>query len=78
MSRYDLVAEQYQLPRIDLRAAEACIEDWIYYEETGSAGGHQAYVAADLMQSICPDPADRTLRRSFGEVLEPFRWSRPT
>ena len=41
-SRYDdMIAERYHFPRIYLRAAEACVGDWIIYRETGSAGGAQ-------------------------------------
>lgn len=61
-SRYDdLIAERYHFPRVYLRAAKAYVGDWIVYRETGSAGGRKAYVAAVLVHSIDPDPADRTL-----------------
>ncbi|UYY57082.1 HNH endonuclease [Sphingomonas sp. S2-65] len=60
--RYDdLIAARYHFPGIYLRAAEACVGDWVVYRETGSAGGRKAYVAAGLVHSIDPDPADCTL-----------------
>jgi len=51
----------YHFPRIYLRAAEACVGDWVVYRETGSAGGRKAYVAGGLVHSIHPDRTDRTL-----------------
>lgn len=71
-SRYDdLIAERYHFPRIYLRAAEACVGDWIVYRETGSAGGRKAYVAAGLVRTIDPDPADRSLFYArIGEFIE--------
>ncbi len=57
-SRYDdLIAERYHFPRIYLRAAQACIGDWIIYRETGSGGGRKAYVAAGHVDRIDSDPA---------------------
>lgn len=76
VSRYDdLIAERYHFPRIYLRAAEACIGDWIVYRETGSAGGRKAYVAAGLVQSIDPDPADRTL--FYARISDFIEFDRP-
>lgn len=61
-SRYDdLIAERYHFPRIYLRAAEACIGDWIIYRETGSGGGRMAYVAVGRVCGIDVDPADKGL-----------------
>ncbi len=58
-SRYDdLIAERYHFPRVYLRAAQACVGDWIVYRETGSAGGRMAYVAAGRVRGIDADPAD--------------------
>ncbi|RYD18717.1 MAG: HNH endonuclease, partial [Lysobacteraceae bacterium] len=75
-SRYDdLIAERYHFPRIYLRAAEACVGDWIVYRETGSAGGRKAYVAAGLVHSIDPDPADRTL--FYARIRDFIEFDRP-
>jgi putative restriction endonuclease len=75
-SRYDdLIAERYHFPRIYLRAAEACIGDWIIHRETGSAGGRKAYVAAGLVHSIDPDPADRTL--FYARISDFIEFDRP-
>ena len=61
-SRYDdLIAERYHFPRIYLRAAEACIGDWIVYRETGSGGGRMAYVAVGCVRGIDADPSDAGL-----------------
>ncbi len=61
-SRYDdLIAERYHFPRIYLRAAEACVGDWIVYRETGSAGGRMAYVAVGRLRGIDADPSDASL-----------------
>lgn len=60
-SRYDdLIAERYHFPRIYLRAAEACIGDWIVYRETGSGGGrmaamNKAKASASQNSSRAPD-----------------------
>jgi putative restriction endonuclease len=75
-SRYDdLIAERYHFPRIYLRAAEACVGDWIVYRETGSAGGGKAYVASGLVHGIDPDPADRTL--FYARISEFIEFDRP-
>jgi putative restriction endonuclease len=61
-SRYDdLIAERYHFPRIYLRAAEACIGDWIVYRETGSGGGRMAYIGVGRVREIDADPADSRL-----------------
>jgi len=61
-SRYDdLIAERYHFPRVYLRAAEACIGDWIVYRETGSAGGRMAYVAVGRLRRIDADHNDAGL-----------------
>ncbi len=61
-SRYDdLIAERYHFPRVYLRAAEACIGDWIVYRETGSAGGRMAYVASGRVRRIDADTTDAGL-----------------
>ncbi len=61
-SRYDdLIAERYHFPRVYLRAAEACIGDWIVYRETGSAGGRMAYVASGRVRRIDADITDAGL-----------------
>lgn len=57
-SRYDdLIAERYHFPRTYLRAAQACVGDWIVYRETGSARGRMAYVGVGRVRSIDADPA---------------------
>lgn len=61
-SRYDdLIAERYHFPRIYLRAAKACIGDWIVYRETGSGGGRMAYIGVGRVREIDADPADSRL-----------------
>jgi putative restriction endonuclease len=75
-SRYDdLIAERYHFPRTYLRVAEACVGDWIVYRETGSAGGRKAYVAAGLVHSIDPDPADRALY--YARISDFIEFDRP-
>ena len=75
-SRFDdLIAERYHFPRIYLRAAEACLGEWIVYRETGSAGGRKAYVAAGIVQSIDPDPADRAL--FYARISDFIEFDRP-
>lgn len=57
-SRYDdLIAERYHFPRAYLRAAEACVGDWIVYRETGAAGGRMAYVGVARVDRIEADAA---------------------
>jgi putative restriction endonuclease len=59
-SRYDdLIAERYHFPRIYLRAAEACIGDWIVYRETGSGGGRMAYIGVGRVREIELNVQDR-------------------
>lgn len=58
-SRYDdIIAERYHFPRVYLRAAEACVGDWVVYRETGSAGGRMAYVAVGRVRRIDTDPLE--------------------
>lgn len=55
-SRYDdLIAERYHFPAVYLRAATACVQDWIVYRETGSGGGQKAYVAVAYVDRIDAD-----------------------
>lgn len=75
-SRYDdLIAERYHFPRVYLRAAEACVGDWIVYRETGSAGGRKAYVAAGRVRGIDGDPADTGL--FYARIDEFLEFDRP-
>jgi hypothetical protein len=75
-SRYDdLIAERYHFPRIYLRAAEVCVGDWIIYRKNAPAGGRKAYVAAGLVHSIDPDPADRTL--FYTGITDSIEFDRP-
>ena len=75
-SRYDdLIAERYHFPRIYLRAAEACIGDWIVYRETGSAGGRMAYVGVGRVRGIDADPADAGL--FYARIDEFLEFDRP-
>lgn len=56
VSRYDdLIGERYHFPRAYLRAAEACVGNWIVYRETGSGGGRKAYVAVAFVDRIDAD-----------------------
>jgi putative restriction endonuclease len=76
VSRYDdLIAERYHFPRTYLRAAEACVGDWIVYRETGSGGGRKAYVAAGLVHSIDPDPVSDTL--FYARIIDFIEFDRP-
>ena len=76
VSRYDdLIAERYHFPRIYLRVAELCTGDWIIYRETGANGGRKAYVAAGLVDSIDPDPADRSL--FYARITQFIEFDRP-
>jgi putative restriction endonuclease len=55
-SRYDdLIAERYHFPSVYLRAARACVGDWIVYRETGSGGGRKAYVAVAFVDRVDAD-----------------------
>ena len=75
-SRYDdLIAERYHFPRIYLRAAEACVGDWIVYRETGAAGGRKAYVAAGRLSGIDQDPEGRGL--FYGRIADFLEFDRP-
>ena len=72
---YDLIAERYHFPRIYLRAAQACVGDWIVYRETGSAGGRMAYVALGRIRGIEDDPADPGL--FYARVDDFLEFDRP-
>jgi putative restriction endonuclease len=75
-SRYDdLIAERYHFPRVYLRAAQACIGDWIVYRETGSAGGRMAYVATGRVRCIDADPTSAGL--FYARIADFFEFDRP-
>jgi len=75
-SRYDdLIAERYHFPSVYLRAATACVQDWIVYRETGSGGGRKAYVATAFVDRIDADAASAGMH--YARVSRFVEFDRP-
>lgn len=69
----DKLPELYHFPLAKYRVvAEAAIGDWVLYREVRDNGGRQAYIGVGRLDSVEPDPNDRTQAYAHVSDYLPF------
>jgi len=64
----DTPAERYQFPRQYLKAAQACVGDWIVYYEPRKVVDTKGYYAVAKVERVIPDPSTPSM---YLALIEP-------